>query len=45
MQQANQKFIARFKQIEQLADEPLGNMTEQQLDALWERAKAAESLV
>ncbi len=45
MQQANQKFISRFKQVEQLADQPLGNMTEQQLEALWQRVKKAESLV
>ncbi len=36
---ATDKFIARFAQVEALAQGPLEDMTPQELDKLWERAK------
>jgi uncharacterized protein YabN with tetrapyrrole methylase and pyrophosphatase domain len=43
LREANERFIARFKQMERLAidrGQDMGSMNFNELDALWEEAKA-----
>ena len=39
LHRACDKFDRRFRQVEASADKPLSECTEQELAALWERAK------
>jgi ATP diphosphatase len=38
---ANERFEARFRKVEEMADKPLDNMNIDSLEALWQRAKKA----
>ena len=41
--QATSRFEARFRCVERTAVQPLGNMTIDELEILWERAKESET--
>ncbi|CAM3238102.1 Nucleoside triphosphate pyrophosphohydrolase [Sphingomonas antarctica] len=43
LRRANGKFERRFRQVEHLAEQPLAGQPIEALDALWNRAKAAET--
>ena len=43
LRRANGKFERRFRQVEDLAQQPLAGQPIEALDALWNRAKAAET--
>lgn len=38
----NEKFMSRFKLLESLATKPLSGLTQQELEALWSKAKSLE---
>ena len=42
LERVNQKFKSRFEYIESSADRPLNDMTLQEMDALWNKAKLIE---
>ncbi|MEM6839544.1 MAG: nucleoside triphosphate pyrophosphohydrolase [Cyanobacteria bacterium P01_C01_bin.120] len=41
LQSANRRFIQRFEQVEQASDRPLSDYSLEELEAMWQQAKAA----
>ena len=40
LQSTNRRFIRRFERVESVADKPLNEYSEAELDDLWQQAKA-----